>query len=132
MSTGAASKTDKTIAMIFSSDDEGINKVVPFLKNRDIDSTVVKSHGQFIDQMKLVSPDILIVEDDTTTNIGIRAIREALGISWTISSILISSLDKDEVHERTEGLGILGSLRSLNDIDQLGSLIDVFEKLRGA
>lgn len=36
---------------------------------------------------------------------------ELLRISWTTATIVIAELDQEAIHEETEGLGILGSVK---------------------
>lgn len=129
MPNETASTENKFTALIFSPDVEGIGKIRDMLEKRGINVLDVDSFDQLIDQMKRSAPDILIAEDDFQSDVGLKAIREALNISWMISSILVSNLDEKEIHDKTEGLGILGSITALDDSDKLASLIDVFEKL---
>jgi hypothetical protein len=51
---------------------------------------------------------------------------EFLTIAWTTSAILICDEDEETVHQRTEGLGILGHIRSVRDMDGLDKLLDSF------
>lgn len=118
-------------ALIFLGNEDGANTVSMALEKRGIETSTVGSLEQCVDRMKMLSPDILIVEDNTNSNIGIKAVREALRVSWTVSPILISPLDEEQIHDRAEGLGILGFMSAPSDIEKLDSLIDVFMKLHG-
>jgi hypothetical protein len=55
---------------------------------------------------------------------GSRFLSEFLAISWTTAAILISDEDEETVHRRTEGLGILGHMRSVKDVDRLEKMLD--------
>lgn len=122
----------KSLAIILSNDLPGLAQAESLLSTRGIETLRTNSLEQCIEQVRNSSPDLLIVEDDTVHNSGIRAIREALKISWTISSILVSSLDEAQIHDRAEGLGILGSLSSLDDSEGLKALLDSFDRIRSA
>lgn len=122
----------KSLAIILSNDLPGLAQAESLLSTRGIETLRTNSLEQCIEQVRNSSPDLLIVEDDTVHNSGIRAIREALKISWTISSILVSSLDEAQIHDRAEGLGILGSLSSLEDSEGLKALLDSFDRIRSA
>jgi DNA-binding NarL/FixJ family response regulator len=122
----------KSLAIILSNDLPGLAQAESLLSTRGIETLKTNSLEQCIEQVRNSSPDLLIVEDDTVHNSGIRAIREALKISWTISSILVSSLDEAQIHDRAEGLGILGSLSSLEDSEGLKALLDSFDRIRSA
>lgn len=131
MSSDLTMQNSGTKALIFLGDQDGANAISRALEKRGIQSSTVGSLEQCVDQMKMLPPDILIVEDNAESNIGIKAVREALRISWTVSPILISPLDEEQIHDRAEGLGILGFMSAPSDIEKLDSLIDVFMKLHG-
>jgi len=71
-------------------------------------------------------PDLVIVEDDVNGMRGAHFLSALLRISWSTSAIFISDEDEDTVHEKTEGLGILGSIRGLGDSDGLARLLKRF------
>jgi hypothetical protein len=49
-----------------------------------------------------------------------------LKVSWTTSTILIADEEEEAIHDQTEGLGILGSIRTVNDMETLDRLLDRF------
>ncbi|MDD3473209.1 MAG: hypothetical protein PHS86_10525 [Syntrophaceae bacterium] len=132
MTMDVSANKGKSLAIILSNDLPGLAQAESLLSTRGIETLRTNSLEQCIEQVRNSSPDLLIVEDDTVHNSGIRAIREALKISWTISSILVSSLDEAQIHDRAEGLGILGSLSSLDDSEGLKALLDSFDRIRSA
>ncbi len=132
MTMDVSANKGKSLAIILSNDLPGLAQAESLLSTRGIETLKTNSLEQCIEQVRNSSPDLLIVEDDTVHNSGIRAIREALKISWTISSILVSSLDEAQIHDRAEGLGILGSLSSLEDSEGLKALLDSFDRIRSA
>lgn len=75
-------------------------------------------------------PDLVIVHGESLGVAPEVFIRELLGVSWTMSTLLITDEDEETVHEKTEGLGILGHIRSPGDTGALGKLLDTFITMR--
>ena len=71
-------------------------------------------------------PDLVIVEDRLTGMTGIHFLAELLKVSWTTSTILISDEEEEALHDQTEGLGILGAIRTVDDVESLDRLLDRF------
>jgi hypothetical protein len=57
-------------------------------------------------------------------------VTELLKVSWTVSTILITEDDPETVHEKAEGLGILGSISHPDDREKLEELLKEFKRLR--
>lgn len=76
-------------------------------------------------------PDLVVVDDILPSMMGSSFIAEALKISWTTASILITDKDEMSVHERTEGLGVLGHIKSFDDIDSLETLLEKLVDMAG-
>ncbi|MDD3474053.1 MAG: hypothetical protein PHS86_14830 [Syntrophaceae bacterium] len=117
-------------ALLFSTETKDIQKLSDVFSTRGIELTVVDSAADCLQKCMIFIPDLLIVEDDPGTDVGIKIVRDVLKISWTVSSILISPLEDNEIHDRAEGLGILGSISALDDFEKLNYLLDTFEKFR--
>lgn len=77
-------------------------------------------------------PDLVVVDDQIGQDSGVTLINDLLSISWTTATILISSEPEEEVHERTEGLGILGSITDYADREGLNRLLINLRSLRSA
>jgi hypothetical protein len=60
---------------------------------------------------------------------GIHFLAELLKVSWTTSAILISDEEEEALHDRTEGLGILGAIRTVDDVKSLDRLLDKFREM---
>jgi DNA-binding response OmpR family regulator len=71
-------------------------------------------------------PDLVIVEDRLRGMRGIHFLAELVKVSWTTSTILITDEEEESVHNQTEGLGILGSIRMVDDVESLDRLLDRF------
>lgn len=68
--------------------------------------------------------DLLIIEDTSFKDMtGPQFINEVMKVSWTTNTILVSSDDAESIHERTEGLGILGGVGSFQDTDGMTRLL---------
>lgn len=130
MTNDKISTDRKPRALILSTNTTGVAKVSEFLRDRGIEAVAVDSLERCVIQAKSSPPDLLIAEDDITSNIGLLAIRELLRISWMVSPILVIDLDETETHDRAEGLGILGNLRAIDDLEKLDRLLDKFDSLR--
>lgn len=74
-------------------------------------------------------PDLAVVEDSLSGMTGIRFLGELLKVSWTTASILIADEDDEIIHERAEGLGILGHVRGYDDFEALEKLLERFSRL---
>ena len=74
-------------------------------------------------------PDLAVVEDSLSGMTGIRFLGELLKISWTTATILIADEDDEIIHERAEGLGILGHVRGYDDLEALERLFESFYRL---
>jgi len=57
---------------------------------------------------------------------GIHFLAELLKVSWQTSTILIADEEEEVIHDQTEGLGILGAIRTADDIGSLDRLLDRF------
>lgn len=100
--------------------------IVAMLGQRGISATVGTDPEKALVLCASQSPNLAVVENDLSSMSGARFLAELLKISWTTSSILIWDEDEEIVHEKTEGLGILGSVRSVQDKEGLNKLVDKF------
>ncbi|MFH0959317.1 MAG: iron-sulfur cluster assembly scaffold protein [Pseudomonadota bacterium] len=72
---------------------------------------------------------LLIVQDDPSTGEGLKLIGEFLKINWMTSAIVVCDQDEAIIHDRAEGLGILGHIRTPDDLENLAKLITKFKQL---
>jgi nitrogen fixation NifU-like protein len=73
--------------------------------------------------------DILIVHDDPSTGEGLKLVGEFLKINWMTSAIVICDQDESIIHDRAEGLGILGHIRTPDDLENLAQLLIKFKQI---
>ena len=107
LSSNNSNKNKKITALLFSTETKDMQNLSDVFSTRGIELNVVDSATDCLEKCKALVPDLLIVEDDPATDIGIKIVRDALKISWTVSSILITPLEDAEIHDRAEGLGIV-------------------------
>lgn len=99
------------------------------LSDRGMVPTVFTDPQDALQRCRQDPPDLVIVEDGLTGMRGIDFLSALLRISWTTSTILITEDDEETVHEKTEGLGILGSVGGFEDLDGLAMLLRKFVKI---
>ena len=75
-------------------------------------------------------PDLAIVQWDLNAMSGVEFLTELLKISWTTATILVTDLDEETVHEKAEGLGILGRITDFEDITGLRGLLDSHKSMK--
>ncbi len=86
--------------------------------------------GQALEECKNNPVDLVIVEDRPGVIPGIRFIARLIEISWTTQSILIAEEEPEALHVKTEGLGVLGSIRDYRDRERLEALLETFMGFR--
>jgi DNA-binding response OmpR family regulator len=75
-------------------------------------------------------PDLAIVQWDLNAMSGVEFLSELLKISWTTATVLVTDLDEETVHEKAEGLGILGRITDFEDITGLRGLLHAHENMK--
>jgi hypothetical protein len=126
-----ASTTQDIQAIILVNEPTGAHGIVDILAQRGISATVGTDPEEVLGLCITKNTHLVVVEDTLSSMSGPRFLAELLRVSWTTSSILIWDEDEEIVHEKTEGLGILGSIRSVQDTEGLEKLIDKFFVLSG-
>jgi DNA-binding NtrC family response regulator len=116
-------------ACVFVDKDVDVSSVLKLLDSRGINAEVFSEPDSAVSKHKKQAFDLLIAQDDAATSRGLKLINEFLTINWMTSSILICDLDEASIHERAEGLGILGHVRHFDEMVPLESLLDRFKKL---
>lgn len=120
------SGTQALQALIVVNDPAAAKGIVQILQQRGISATIATDPEEALGLCASQTPNLAVVENSLGSMSGARFLAELLKISWTTSSILIWDEDEELVHEKTEGLGILGSLRSVEDSTGLNALLDKF------
>jgi DNA-binding response OmpR family regulator len=92
--------------------------------------TVLDNVREALDYCRTSPPDLVVVDDEIGPDSGVKLIADLLAISWTTATIIITSAPEEEVHDRAEGLGILGSVTDYADKEGLQRLLTTFWKLR--
>ena len=102
-----------------------VSRLMESLSKKGISATIITGPDQALDECSKNPPHLVIVESILAT-MGARFLAELLKISWKTSTILIADEEEEAVHDQTEGLGILGSIRTVDDMESLDRLIDKF------
>lgn len=100
------------------------------LSQREMDATILSDPEEALRLCRDVPPNLAIVEDPLQTMSGTVFLGHLVRISWITSTILITDSDETQVHERAEGLGILGHLKSPDDKEGLEHLLDRFAAMQ--
>ncbi len=103
--------------------------IIDLLGSFQIVPEVFNSYEEALGKQKEHPFEILIVHDDPLTGQGLKLIEEFLKINWMTSAILICNQDESIVHDRAEGLGILGHVANVNDLDSLSKLLTKFKQI---
>jgi hypothetical protein len=104
----------------------GDSRLIETLRKRGISAQVMADPAKALDECRANPPHLAIVASELGAMAGTCFLAELLKVSWTTSTILIADEDEEVVHERTEGLGILGFIRTAEDTASLERLLETF------
>jgi len=113
-------------AAVIVNDASQARPIVESLSRKGFARIVESDPQAVLEACSVNPPDLVIVEDRLRGMTGIRFLAELLKVSWTTSTILIADEEEEALHDRTEGLGILGAIRATDDVESLDRLIDRF------
>ncbi len=125
----STSGTQDIQAIILVNDPGMAAGIADTISQRGISASIRTDPEEVLLACRSQSPHLVVVQDNLIHMSGMRFLADLLKISWTTSSILICDEEEDVVHEKTEGLGILGSIRSVHDEEGLKRLLDVFFRI---
>ena len=120
------SREPKLRAIVLVNDSSQASDTVSALSGRGLSVEIATDPESVLVECRATPADLVVVEDRLGPMSGPQFLSELLKISWTTSAILMCDEEEQSVHERTEGLGILGSIRNAKDVDGLHRLIDKF------
>jgi hypothetical protein len=103
--------------------------IISLLRSFQIVSEVFDSSGQALLIQKQEPFDIVIVHDDPSTGQGLKLVEDFLKINWMTSAIVICDQQESVIHDRAEGLGILGHIRKSDDFKSLAQLLTKFKEI---
>ena len=113
-------------AVVIINDVSRARPILEGLSRRGLTGIIESDPKAVLDAGQVNPPDLLIIEDRLNGMTGSRFLSEFLAIAWATAAILICDEDEEEFHQRTEGLGILGRMKSVKDVDKLDQLLDTF------
>ncbi|MCA1961821.1 MAG: hypothetical protein LDL33_13630 [Desulfomonile sp.] len=96
------------------------------LSNLGLKPGIFTDPREALNRCRRTPPALVIVEDNVGGMRGVDFLSALLRISWTTSTILITDQDEEIVHEKTEGLGILGRVTDFGDREGLAKLLKRF------
>lgn len=105
---------------------DGSAPLIETLAKKGISAEVKTDPAAALDQCRANPPHLAIVASNLGAMTGTQFLAELLKVSWTTATILIADEDEEAVHDLTEGLGILGSVRSTDDVEHLERLVEAF------
>jgi DNA-binding response OmpR family regulator len=113
-------------ALVLVNDPRQAAEITETLGRRGISAVIETDFHAALRKCRSHAPQLVVVEDRLSLMTGVRFLSKLLTVSWTTSGILICNEEEDAVHQRTEGLGILGNIKGFDDMDGLGKLLDRF------
>ncbi len=127
-----ASENARLRAIVLADEPLRASDLVERLSKRGISATVRTDADEVLDECRKNPPQLVIVESALATMTGVRFLAELLKVSWKTATILIADQEEEAIHDQTEGLGILGSIRTTDDIEGLERLLDRFFEIASA
>jgi DNA-binding response OmpR family regulator len=109
-----------------------VSRLTETLSKRDISASVKTDPHKALDECRRETPHLVIVGSVLATTTGVHFLAELLKVSWTTSTILIADEEQEAILDQTEGLGILGSIKTFDDVESLERLLDRFLQIVSA
>jgi DNA-binding NtrC family response regulator len=78
--------------------------------DQDREIVTVESIQETVKAIEKSTPALVIVDDQVLGVAGLDIVRHLISVNAFIQTAVISELDQQEFHERSEGLGILSKL----------------------
>ncbi len=111
-------------ALVLIDNPAGADLLCACCAKKDVETIATDSVERGVEACTENPPDLVIVNDRLSGMSGPAFIARILKVSWTISFILITDEDEETVHDKYEGLGILGRITSRYDTEGLERLLD--------
>lgn len=116
-------------AMVLADNNVELSKLIGCLKAHGLAVSTTDEIERTLEICSQAPPNLMIVQKEVCGDRGVKFLSELVKISWTTSTILITDQDEAEIHDQTEGLGILGSIKTADDIINLQKLVARFLEL---
>lgn len=113
-------------AIVIVDDTSHTMSMLDTLSRKGFSGIIASEPRSVLDACKTSPPTLVIVEDRLRRMTAICFLSELVRLSWGTAAILVSDEEDEVVHQKTEGLGILGHIRSVDDLDGLERLLDKF------
>ncbi len=120
---------DSFRAMVLTRSYDDAGEFRSLLASHGMTVEIFTDAGAALAACRSASPHLAVVEADLGSMTGYSFVRDLLKIAWTVSSIVVSEEDDAVIHDKAEGLGILGHVRSFGDTAALEGLLVQFKEL---
>ena len=118
--------------MVLADGSRPMSRIVSCLSKKNISTTVLNDPDKALDECRKAPPQLVVVGSMPPTVTGVRFLTELLRVSWETATILIADEEEETIHNQTEGLGILGAIKTVDDIEGLEKLLDKFLEITSA
>lgn len=120
----------KTIhALILEEDKSVVNPIKEALETRSYKVSTLSKREEALSLLQEKQFPLAVIGNTEGTNSEIASMKELVKTSPMTSVILLSDLTEKDVHEKTEGYGILGHINRNVPLDGLFLLVDRFEEI---
>lgn len=118
--------TNRYSAMLVVRDSADVEGIRSVCLDSGIQLQVLDDPQDALGICRVNPPNLAIVQDELKSMSGLEFISALVRMSWTTSVIIVMDADPETVHDRTEGLGILGHMEHLNDMERLKGHLETF------
>lgn len=120
-----------TKVLVLEKNQEVIDLILPVLEKGPYDIRIINSSRTEVGEILREEPQALVLIGDIGgSGSTFELMKDTVRLSPMSSVILITDLPEEEVHEITEGYGILGHLKRTASPEMLMPLLESFEKIR--
>lgn len=118
----------RTVIVVNDPDQAG--PILECLARKGFSGIVESDPEKALEGCRINPPALVIAEDRLQGITGTRFLSELVRISWKTSTVLVVNEEEEVVHQRTEGLGILGHIRDCEDTASMEKLLDKMLEIR--
>ncbi|HDZ23880.1 MAG TPA: response regulator [Desulfobacteraceae bacterium] len=117
--------------LIVEQDSQVVDAIKNILQGSQYDLHILSSFNEALSRLKTEPFSIAIVGKTAETDSPFEELLEMVKASPLTSIILLSDLPEEEVHERSEGCGILGHVGRSVPPEDLDHLLNRFRQIAG-
>ena len=121
----------KRRAILFAPKTNSMASLTEFLEMKGFDVFVPDDLEAGLAEHGKESFQLAIIEEGYKSLSASLVVQELLKVSWATNSIIITDKNEDQLHEQTEGLGILGAMKDVDDFKRLEELLATLNNILG-